>query len=65
LKWPDVAFDPYAVFQDPAPAYLRGVMPTYLPDGSVRRGSEVISSRAADAIEAEPVVPDVDDDEAA
>lgn len=62
-EWPSVSWDPFSPFADPAPTYPRGVLLVFLPDGSVRRGSETISAAEVAAVEAAPVVADVDEDQ--
>ena len=59
MAWsPDGDDEPYV--------YERGMMLVYLPNGEIRRGTDVISPATAEAIEVEPVHDDdLDDEEAA
>lgn len=47
LPW--VAFDPFAVLVDPVPPAPFGWLPVWLPDGSVRVGSDVLQATEAAA----------------
>lgn len=64
-EWPSVGWDPFSPFAEPAPTYPRGALLVFLPGGEIRRGADVISAAEAEAVEAAPVVPDDDEDQAA